>query len=885
MNTSESATPTFAVANPSDSILVHLARAALAPGTSGGVAAWPRLDLADPRQREFGDYELIEELGRGGMGVVYRARQKSLERDVAIKFIADWFADSSNVTRFLAEARAAARLLHPNIVPVHEVGSVEGVHYFSMPLIEGRSLESLLDDGALSTDAMIRLLLKLCEAIDYAHHFGLLHLDLKPANVLIDPRGEPQIADFGLARHMDDRGGVDAQEVSGTPSFMAPEQILIKQYRLTRATDIYALGAIMYLCLTDHSPHGEGAADDVIRRAAAGRIRPPRELNAKIPRDLDAICMKCLELQPGDRYKSAAELADDLRRVRDGLPVSVRRIGFVERVQRWGRREPKFAAAVSIAVLALLIGAAATTWQWKHASAERDRATIASEIGAHLFAYKGDEDKRTEDLLAWLRKRLPGDESQQADALTAFTASVKGQSADAAATLASKIVWVLGSDYRRQTIRALEAASDPYRHLYTALLIFNDTSNSKSHDEFAAAVKNALAEHPNDPLLWQIAAVYCSDTGKESHCPPQAESARQLVRLNGANMYSWMLLAMLSDDAQEKNEALHEAAQRSQINDYLDATYAAYAKAFETAAVPAPPLIAGPMRIVAPNDRAESGIAWQEAAQFAIPPYPRLIDQCGTRTGAAPVTDPQVVADCLAVGQAMTYSKGGLITQMIGVAMVTALAKGKPEADAASQRRKLYTYLDDVVGKLSIDKQMSYPYSRLLHDNATDGEMAALQNRARFFGLPDQPPADWKPDDPIVLLSARQRYDYFVALNSDAAALVSHGKYDEATTLLAPAEETMRIHFKDNWQRVRYLTVLARARIGQREFAAAQTALDDAWKVAADFGPTSRDARDCAHAYVDLYTVWSTAEPGKSYDIKASEWQRRLAGLEAAKDD
>src|SRR4029079_5834929 len=156
-------------------------RVALAPVTSGGVAAWPKLDLADPRQREFGDYELIEELGRGGMGVVYRARQKSLERDVAIKFIAVGLADSSNVTRFLAEARAAARLLHPNIVPVHEVGSVEGVHYFSMPLIEGRSLELLLDDGALSTDAMIQLLLKLCEAIDYAHHFGLLHLDLKPA--------------------------------------------------------------------------------------------------------------------------------------------------------------------------------------------------------------------------------------------------------------------------------------------------------------------------------------------------------------------------------------------------------------------------------------------------------------------------------------------------------------------------------------------------------------------------------------------------------------------------------------------------------------------------------------------------------------------------------
>src|SRR5262249_41007819 len=145
--------------------------------------------------------------------------------------------------------------------------------------------------------------------------------------------------------------------------------------------------------------------------AAAGRIRPPRELNPAISRDLDAICMKCLELQPGDRYANAGQLADDLRRVRDGLPVSVRRIGFIERVQRWFDREPKLALTTMFAVLALIVGAAATTWQWKQAAAERDRAEIASEIGAHLFAYKGEDNKRAEDLIAWLGKRLPGDET------------------------------------------------------------------------------------------------------------------------------------------------------------------------------------------------------------------------------------------------------------------------------------------------------------------------------------------------------------------------------------------------------------------------------------------------------------------------------------------
>jgi serine/threonine protein kinase len=298
-------------ANPADSMLLSLARVMAGSGVKdhGG---WPTLDLTDPRQREFGDYELLEELGRGGMGVVYRARQRSLDRDVAIKFIAEWFADTSRVVRFLAEARVAARLIHPNIVPVHEVGSVEGMHYFSMPLIEGRSLAKLLEQSTLAAPAATALLLKLCEAMDYAHRLGLLHLDLKPANILIDARDEPLIADFGLARRMDERGGADAQEVSGTPQFMAPEQILIKQYRLTPATDIYALGAILYQCLTGTSPHGEGDADEIIRRAAAGRVRRPREVNPAVPRDLDAICMKCLELQPRDRYATAAHLAEDL---------------------------------------------------------------------------------------------------------------------------------------------------------------------------------------------------------------------------------------------------------------------------------------------------------------------------------------------------------------------------------------------------------------------------------------------------------------------------------------------------------------------------------------------------------------------------------------------
>jgi len=367
------------VANPSDSMLISLARAALASGDRGDYS-WPALDLSDPLQRAFGDYELLEEIGRGGMGVVYRARQHSLDRDVAIKFITAGFADSINVACFLDEARAAARLMHPNIVAVHEVGSIDQVHYFSMPLVKGVTLAALLEQAPMPLERVLAIMLELCEAMDYAHRLDLLHLDLKPANVLIDARSRPLIADFGLARHMDGVGGVDAQEVSGTPAFMAPEQILIKQYRLTPATDVYALGAILYRCITGKSAHGDGSPDEMIRRAAAGRIRDPRELNPAISRDLAAVCKKCLELQPADRYGTAAQLADDLRHVRDGSPVSVRQIGWTERAGRWFRREPRLAIAVTTAALTLVLGAAFSGWQWREAELAREHALVQREL-------------------------------------------------------------------------------------------------------------------------------------------------------------------------------------------------------------------------------------------------------------------------------------------------------------------------------------------------------------------------------------------------------------------------------------------------------------------------------------------------------------------------
>ena len=868
-------------ANPADSVLLSLARA-VACGSAGAGATWPRLDLADPKQREFGDYELIEEIGRGGMGVVYRARQRSLDREVAIKFIADWFADMGGVARFLAEARAAARLLHPNIVPVHEVGSIDGLHFFSMPLIRGRSLSDVLDAGPMPQAEAIALLLKICDAIDYAHRLDLLHLDLKPANVLIDERGEPLVADFGLARHVDERGGVDAQEVSGTPQYMAPEQILIRQYRLTRATDIYALGAIAYRCLTGISPHGEGNPDDVIRRAAAGRIRAPREVNANLPRDLGAICMKCMELQPSDRYASVGQLADDLRRARDGLPVSVRRAGVFERAQRWVRREPQLAIATGLALFALLAGAAATTWQWREAVAERDRASISSGIGAQLFANQGDEDERADALIAWLRKRLPGDEQRQADALSAFVGSIDALNADSTERLIEKVVAVLGVDYRRQMIRSLETSKDPSQHLYTALLAWTDEAESADPKQFRESMQAAIAGQPGSTLVWQVAATYCPGSWNAQHCLfPQA--AERLVQLDPGNAYAWLMLASRTPDPQRAHEALHEAAQRTRFDDYLAATFTAYRDAVDAAGLPAPPLIARPLQVIAPSDRPEVGLASALARDAPQLPWWTLMKLCGARP-LMPVTDAQVLADCHVIGGRMMRSNASLIPRMIGVALFSAHASDSAELEDARQYRRLYTYLTEVNGHFAPNKHALYTQTMWWHDITTGGEMAALQHQAQALGFPDRPPSNWTTDDPMELRSTPERYARTLALNRDARLLVAQGKYGEAIALMDKNEKSMRSHYAHNWMLARFLTTLGRARLGQHDYAGASAALGDGWSIAADLGPDSRDARDCAQAMVDLFTAWNATEKNNGYDIRANDWKQTLATLEASSE-
>lgn len=334
------------------------------------------LDLNDPSQRAFGDYELLEKIGQGGMGVVYRARQNALDREVAIKLLAagPW-ASSNFIERFRAEAQSAARMAHPNIVTVFETGVHDDLHYFSMMLVRGRSLSSYLRElGARPATEAARLMRTIAEAVDYAHRLGVLHLDLKPGNILLDESGQPLVADFGLARRLDESLVEPVEEVSGTPSYMAPEQARAQNHRIGTATDIYGLGAILYELLTGIPPFLAATPQETLKRVVEESVQAPRQCRPGVPADLDAICMKCLAKEPADRYASAGHMADDLARWIDGRPVSARPLGRAARALRWARREPRLAGALAAVLVAVIAGLVATTLQWQRAQHNFDTA-------------------------------------------------------------------------------------------------------------------------------------------------------------------------------------------------------------------------------------------------------------------------------------------------------------------------------------------------------------------------------------------------------------------------------------------------------------------------------------------------------------------------------
>jgi serine/threonine protein kinase len=326
-------------------------------GSSSPADAPPAASNSEfPKLRYFGEYELIREIARGGMGVVYEARQKSLKRTVAVKMILGGvLASDEDVRRFRTEAQAAAGLQHPGIVSIHEVGVYQDHHYFSMDLIDGLNLAELVKDGALHHDQAVALVHKLAEAVDYAHTQGTLHRDLKPSNILIDETGAPRITDFGLAKLMHDDSGLTATGARlGTPSYMPPEQAAGESDSVGPAIDIYSLGSILYELLTGRPPFRGSSVIQTLHMVVNQPPVSPRDLNAEIPRDLANICLKCLQKIPADRYGSSQELADDLTRFTKGEPVHARPIGPIEKTRRrlWKHRRNIVAATAIISIAA-----------------------------------------------------------------------------------------------------------------------------------------------------------------------------------------------------------------------------------------------------------------------------------------------------------------------------------------------------------------------------------------------------------------------------------------------------------------------------------------------------------------------------------------------------
>ena len=359
-----------------------------------------RIETTASKSGLFGDYEILDEIARGGMGVIYRARQISLNRFVALKMVRDsHLASARSIQRFQIEAEAAAKLDHPNIVPIYEFGALDNQRFLSMKLVEGTDLVKHLRGVPMEGRRLAQLMATLARAIHYAHQRGILHRDLKPANILLDGQGQPHVTDFGLARLADQDSGLTlSSDIIGSPNYMAPEQAAGKSHELTTAADVYSLGAIMYELLTGRPPFRAETPLETMRKVREEEPDPPRSLYTFADADLETICLKCMEKDPQRRYGSAESLAEDLERWLRQEPIRARPVTPVERVMKWMRRNPKVATLLVLLHLVFLIGLAGiVAISVRLASANREKDRLNIQLANHVRDF---EWQKIDDLIS-----------------------------------------------------------------------------------------------------------------------------------------------------------------------------------------------------------------------------------------------------------------------------------------------------------------------------------------------------------------------------------------------------------------------------------------------------------------------------------------------------
>ena len=382
---------------------MHWGSQARARAPDRGLDAAP---VVAPPPRQVGDYEILAEVGRGGMGVVYRARHRGLHRPAALKMVlAGEFASPVQELRFRLEAELAARVHHPNIVQVYEIGSHDGRPFLALEWVEGGSLADQLDGTPWPPEEAATLVETLARAIHVAHGEGVVHRDLKPANIMragADGSGGAgpayKITDFGLAQPTE--GGQTLTRsgfLVGTPGYMAPEQAAGKRALVGPATDIYALGVVLYQLLTGRLPFQADSTLEVLRAVESDEPTRPRRLQPRLPRDLEAITLHCLEKEPARRYPSALALAEDLQRFREGKPVAARPVGAAARLARACRRHPVVTLLLFLLAASMIAGLGGVTWKWLEANEQRDRANALTLQAA---------DERQEALYQAYRARL-----------------------------------------------------------------------------------------------------------------------------------------------------------------------------------------------------------------------------------------------------------------------------------------------------------------------------------------------------------------------------------------------------------------------------------------------------------------------------------------------